>query len=164
MRVTKRKYQITLTTVTSLHFLTFTFWNSYVLKRLRLATLTFSDVTLSDINVVWCYVLSQYHPIVWYSVSYTVLAGTINFCLNILILPEKSGINVSNLYSKAHSYIIYLIGLCAYWIVFFLSVCKYRITYPRNVALLRNDPTLQGPPGAVCGALSLFILYPSSVQ
>jgi hypothetical protein len=30
----------------------FTFWNSYVLKHLRLETLTFSDVTLSDINVV----------------------------------------------------------------------------------------------------------------
>jgi len=46
--------------VTSLGFLTFTFWNSYVWKLLRLETLTFSDVTLSDINVVWCYVLSQY--------------------------------------------------------------------------------------------------------
>ncbi len=46
--------------MTSLRFLTFTFWNSYVLKLLRLETLTFSDVTLSDINVVWCYVLSQY--------------------------------------------------------------------------------------------------------
>ncbi len=34
--------------------------NSYVLKLFRLETLTFSDVTLSDINVVWCYVLSQY--------------------------------------------------------------------------------------------------------
>jgi hypothetical protein len=32
--------------------LTFTFWNSYVLELLRLETLTFSDVTLSDINVV----------------------------------------------------------------------------------------------------------------
>jgi hypothetical protein len=32
--------------------LTFTFWNSYVLKLLHLETLTFSDVTLSDINVV----------------------------------------------------------------------------------------------------------------
>jgi hypothetical protein len=31
---------------------TFTLWNSYVLKLLRLETLTFSDVTLSDINVV----------------------------------------------------------------------------------------------------------------
>ncbi len=38
----------------------FTFWNSYVLWLLRLETLTFSDVTLSDINVVWCYVWSQY--------------------------------------------------------------------------------------------------------
>ncbi len=46
--------------MTSLRFLTFTFWNSYVLKLLRLETLTFSDVTLSDINDVWCYVLSQY--------------------------------------------------------------------------------------------------------
>ncbi len=46
--------------MTYLRFLTFTFWNSYVLKLLSLETLTFSDVTLSDMNVVWCYVLSQY--------------------------------------------------------------------------------------------------------
>ncbi len=46
--------------MTSIRFWTFTFWNSYVLKLLRLETLTYSDVTLSDINVVWCYVLSQY--------------------------------------------------------------------------------------------------------
>ncbi len=52
---------MTLTTVTSLHFLTFTFCNSYVLKLLRLETITFSDATLSNINVVFCYVLSQYH-------------------------------------------------------------------------------------------------------
>jgi hypothetical protein len=32
--------------------LTFTFWNSYGSKLLRLETLTFTDVTLSDINVV----------------------------------------------------------------------------------------------------------------
>jgi hypothetical protein len=38
--------------MTNLRFLTFTFWNSYVLKLLRLETLTFSDVTLSDLNVV----------------------------------------------------------------------------------------------------------------
>ncbi len=38
----------------------FTFWNYYVLKLLRLETITFSDATLSDINVVLCYVLSQY--------------------------------------------------------------------------------------------------------
>ncbi len=38
----------------------FPFWNSYILKHLRLETLTFSDITLIDINVVWCYVLSQY--------------------------------------------------------------------------------------------------------
>ncbi len=47
--------------MTSLHFLTFTFWNSYVLKLLRLETITFSDATLSDVDVVLCYVLSQYH-------------------------------------------------------------------------------------------------------
>ncbi len=46
--------------MTFLRFLTFTVWNSYVLKFLHLETLTFSDVTLNDINVVWCYVLSQY--------------------------------------------------------------------------------------------------------
>ncbi len=31
------------------------------MELLRLETVTFGDVTLSDINVVWCYVLSQYH-------------------------------------------------------------------------------------------------------
>ncbi len=36
------------------------FWNYYVLKLLRLENITFSDVTLSDINVVLCYALSQY--------------------------------------------------------------------------------------------------------
>ncbi len=51
VRVTKRKHHITLTTVTSLRFLTFAFWNCYVLKLLRLGTITFSDATLSDINV-----------------------------------------------------------------------------------------------------------------
>ncbi len=38
----------------------FTFWNYYVLKVLRLETITCSDSTLSDINVVLCYILSQY--------------------------------------------------------------------------------------------------------
>ncbi len=37
--------------------MTFTFWNYYVLKLLRLEPITFSDATLSDINVVLCYVL-----------------------------------------------------------------------------------------------------------
>ncbi len=46
--------------MTSLRFLTFTFWNYYVLKLLRFETITFSDDTLSDINVVLCYVFSQY--------------------------------------------------------------------------------------------------------
>ncbi len=36
------------------------FWNYYVLKLLCLETITFSDATLSDINVVLYYVLSQY--------------------------------------------------------------------------------------------------------
>ncbi len=44
----------------SLRFLTLTFWHYYVLKLLRLETITFSDATLHDINVVLCYVLSQY--------------------------------------------------------------------------------------------------------
>jgi hypothetical protein len=39
---------------------TFTFWNYNVLKLFRFETITFSDATLSDINVVLCYVLSQY--------------------------------------------------------------------------------------------------------
>jgi hypothetical protein len=46
--------------MTFLRFVTFTFWNYYVLKLLRLETITFSDATLSDINIVLCYVLSQY--------------------------------------------------------------------------------------------------------
>jgi hypothetical protein len=46
--------------VTSLHFLTFTFLNYYVLKLLHLETIMFSDAMLSDINVVLCYVMSQY--------------------------------------------------------------------------------------------------------
>jgi hypothetical protein len=32
-----------------------------VLKLLRLETITFSEATLSNISVVLCYVLSQYH-------------------------------------------------------------------------------------------------------
>ncbi len=36
------------------------FWSYYVLKLLRLETIPFSDATISDINVVLCYVLSQY--------------------------------------------------------------------------------------------------------
>ncbi len=48
--------------------MTLTFWNYYVLKLLHLETITFSDATLSDINVVLCYVLSQYR-IHLYSVS-----------------------------------------------------------------------------------------------
>ena len=43
-----------------LRFVMFTFWNYYVLKLLRLETITFSDATLSNINVVLCNVLSQY--------------------------------------------------------------------------------------------------------
>ncbi len=35
-------------------------WNYYVLKLLRLETIMFSDAMLSNINVVLCYVLSQY--------------------------------------------------------------------------------------------------------
>jgi hypothetical protein len=60
VRVTKHKHHITLTTVMLLHFFMFMFWNYYVLKLLRLETITFSYATLSDINVVLCYVLSQY--------------------------------------------------------------------------------------------------------
>ncbi len=46
--------------MTSLRFLTFTFWNYNVLKLLRLETIMFSEATLSDINIVLCYVLSLY--------------------------------------------------------------------------------------------------------
>ncbi len=37
------------------------FWNYYVLKVKCLETVTFSYAKLSDINVVLCYILSQYH-------------------------------------------------------------------------------------------------------
>jgi hypothetical protein len=40
-------------------YVTFTFWNCYVLKLLRLETITCSDATLSDVSFVWFYVLSQ---------------------------------------------------------------------------------------------------------
>ncbi len=40
-----------------LRFVTLTFWKYYVLKLLPSDTNTFSDATLSDINVVLCYVL-----------------------------------------------------------------------------------------------------------
>ncbi len=38
-----------------------TFWNSYVLWLLRCVQLRLVTVTFCDVNVVWCYVLSQYH-------------------------------------------------------------------------------------------------------
>jgi hypothetical protein len=41
-------------------FVMFMLWSYYILKLLRLETITFSDATLRDINVVLCYVLSQY--------------------------------------------------------------------------------------------------------
>ncbi len=40
--------------------MTFMFYNYYVLNLLRLETIT-SDATLSDINILLCYVLSLYH-------------------------------------------------------------------------------------------------------
>ena len=46
--------------MTFLRFVTLTLWNYYVLKLLLLETITFSDATLSDINVVLCYILSKY--------------------------------------------------------------------------------------------------------
>jgi hypothetical protein len=39
------------------------FCGVYVLELLCFETLTFSDATLSDINVVLCYVLSQYRKV-----------------------------------------------------------------------------------------------------
>ncbi len=40
------------------------FCDVYVLELLRFETIMFSDATLSDINVVLCYLLSQYIPFV----------------------------------------------------------------------------------------------------
>jgi hypothetical protein len=54
-------HHITLTTVMLLRFVMFTFWNYYVLKLLHVETITFSNTMLSDLNVVLCNVLSQYH-------------------------------------------------------------------------------------------------------
>ncbi len=64
---------MTLTTMTSLRFLMFTFWNYYVLKLSCLESIMFSDATLSDINVVLCYVLSQYRTDTSHCGVYTVL-------------------------------------------------------------------------------------------
>jgi hypothetical protein len=47
--------------MTFLRFVTFSFWNNYILKLLCLETIMFSDARLSDINILLCYVLSQYH-------------------------------------------------------------------------------------------------------
>jgi hypothetical protein len=47
----------------------FAFWNYYVLKLLLLETIAFSDATLSDINVLLRYFLSQYSR-VSFSLSY----------------------------------------------------------------------------------------------
>ncbi len=73
VRVTKRTHYITLTTGTflrfvicSLRFVMLTFWNYYVLKLLRLETITFSDASLSDTNFVLCYVLLQYLDDIWW--------------------------------------------------------------------------------------------------
>jgi hypothetical protein len=49
----------TLTYCDVLHLVTFTCWNYYVLKLLCLETITFNDASLSDVNVVCYYVLSQ---------------------------------------------------------------------------------------------------------
>jgi hypothetical protein len=68
----------------SLRFLTFTFWNYYVLQVLRLETITFSDATLSDINVVLCYVLLQYRT------------AQFKFCMKKLLCSSKYKQEVSD--------------------------------------------------------------------
>ncbi len=75
VRVTIRKHHITLTTLTFLCFVMFTFWNYYVLKLLRLETITFSDATISDINVVLCYVLLQYRVVVHFKFTFLNLSA-----------------------------------------------------------------------------------------
>jgi hypothetical protein len=55
----------------------FTFWNYYVLKLLCLETIMFSDATLSDINVVLCYILSRYPNLIDWSTADCNLAQTI---------------------------------------------------------------------------------------
>ena len=72
-------------------------WNYYVLKLLRLETITFSDATLSDINIVLCYVLSQYwhygyQPISFCNMLTLLLSndhsiGSRHFCIA-LLLPD----------------------------------------------------------------------------
>jgi hypothetical protein len=78
VRDTKCKHHITLTTVTFLRFVMFTFWNYNVLKLLRLETITFSDAMLSGINVVLCYVLAV--PLIR-------IIGGEKFCLSLTRLP-----------------------------------------------------------------------------
>ncbi len=51
--------------MTFLRFVMFTFWNYYILKTLRLETIIFGDATLSDVNVVLFYILSQYPKKKW---------------------------------------------------------------------------------------------------
>ncbi len=46
--------------MTALRFFKFTFSTYYVWQLLCFETITFCDATLSDINVILCYVLSQY--------------------------------------------------------------------------------------------------------
>ena len=72
--------------MTFLSFVTFTFWNYEVLKLLHLETITFSDATLSDINVVLCYVLSQYPTHVLTVCSS--LGKKCSCCVNLLVLPN----------------------------------------------------------------------------
>jgi hypothetical protein len=71
------------------------FCNYFVLKLLRLETITFSDGTLSNINVVLCYVLSQYHMIVgsWrfsFFAALFVLPGELHRLHGAHILPLQS--------------------------------------------------------------------------
>ncbi len=71
--------------MTSLRFLTFTFWNYNVLKLLRLESITFTDATLSDINFVLCYVLSQYQQNTWnqdFSKFFVLVNGRIRILAN----------------------------------------------------------------------------------
>jgi hypothetical protein len=64
----------------------FTFWNYYVLKLID--TSTFSDATLSDINVVLCYFLSQYRLF-----SFIKFCNSFQFCSSFLKKSEVIFLN-----------------------------------------------------------------------
>ncbi len=75
MRVPKRKRQKTCGRHSSKCYLMLTFCNCYVLWLLCCVQLRLVTVTLSDVNVVWCYFLSQYR-LALYCINHSILSGS----------------------------------------------------------------------------------------